>query len=318
MYEQKNNVKNEIARKGHEILYRPKITFITATFNSVRTLEQTISSILNQTYQNIEYIIIDGGSTDGTLDILKKYGDRIRWMSERDNGICDAVGKGIDFSTGDYINILGSDDSLSDPYIIDAVVKELQDKPDFLSCSRYDVDEKTLLQYPFCNTQRIRNGLTCIPTEGAFIGRHVLEKYPFDRNLRLISDYKLSIQCQMDENIRIKYSDLYTAFFSTSGVSSNQALVEAEAVVVYKKLHVNPRDYYGPVPQGGAYVKKIIHDNLPLSLLMLILLVKQQGLRYIFKVLPLSAYRAYIRFNHPDAVEHICNNKLCRWCHRGI
>ena len=81
MYEQKNNVKNEIARKGHEILYQPKITFITATFNSARTLEQTISSILNQTYQNIEYIIIDGGSTDGTLDILKKYGDRIRWMS---------------------------------------------------------------------------------------------------------------------------------------------------------------------------------------------------------------------------------------------
>lgn len=96
-------------------MYQPKITFITATFNSEKTLEQTISSILEQTYHDIEYIVIDGGSTDGTIDILKKYGNKIRWISEPDNGICDAVGKGIDLSTGDYINIIGSDDSLLAP-----------------------------------------------------------------------------------------------------------------------------------------------------------------------------------------------------------
>ena len=113
-------------------MYQPKITFITPTFNSEKTLEQTISSILDQTYRNIEYIIVDGGSTDGTIDIIKKYEGRIRWISEPDNGICDAVGKGIEFATGDYINILGADDALLDPYIVNAVVKELQDKPDFL------------------------------------------------------------------------------------------------------------------------------------------------------------------------------------------
>ena len=300
-------------------MYQPKITFITATFNSEKTLEQTISSILDQTYHNIEYIIVDGGSTDRTIDIIKKYGNRIRWISEPDNGICDAVGKGIVLATGDYINILGSDDALLDPGIIDAVVRELQDKPDFLSCNRYNIDEKTLLQYPFCNTQRIRNGLICIPTEGAYIGRHVLEKYPYDRELKFISDYKLSMQCQLDKTIRIKYSDIFTAFFSASGASSNQVLTETESAAIYEKLQMDPRLYYGAAPQGWcARIKKIMQDNMPLSLLLSILSMKGKCLEYIFKALPTAAYYAYLRLKHPSAVPHICNNRLCRWCHRGL
>ena len=300
-------------------MYQPKITFITPTFNSEKTLEQTISSILDQTYRNIEYIIVDGGSTDGTIDIIKKYEGRIRWISEPDNGICDAVGKGIELATGDYINILGSDDALLDPCIVDAVVKELQDKPDFLSCNRYNIDENALLQYPFCNTQRIRNGLSCIPTEGAYIGRHVLEKYSFDRELKLISDYKLSIQCQLDKTIRIKYSNMYTAFFSTSGASSNQALVEIESAVIYEKLHINPKVYYGRPPKGWcARIKKFMHDNLPLPLLLFILSGKEKFLKYVFMILPTAAYCAYLRFKYPYATLHTCNNRVCRWCHRGL
>lgn len=299
-------------------MYQPRITFITATFNSEKTLEQTISSILDQTYRNIEYIIVDGGSTDGTIDILKKFGDKIRWISEPDNGICDAMGKGIELATGDYVNILGSDDALADPHILDAVIEELQDKPDLLSCNRYNVNEITLLQYPFSNERRIRNGLRCIPTEGAYIGRHIMKKYPFDRELKLISDYKLSIQCQLDKTIRIKYSNLYTAFFSDSGASSDQMKVEKESVTVYEKLNIDPRLYYGTPPQGWyRRLKKIIQDYTPLPLLLFLMHMKEECLKYLFKAFPSSVYYMYFRIKHPNAVMHTCNNNICRWCRRG-
>ena len=88
-----------------------KITILTATFNSGKTLEQTISSVVNQDYKDIEYIIVDGASTDNTVDIIKKYEKYgIKWISEPDNGLYDALNKGFDMATGDYFQVLGSDD----------------------------------------------------------------------------------------------------------------------------------------------------------------------------------------------------------------
>ena len=90
---------------------KPKISIITVVFNGVKTIEQTILSVISQKYENMEYIIIDGGSTDGTIDIIKKYEDKIAyWISEADQVIYDAMNKGIDKSTGDIIGILNSDD----------------------------------------------------------------------------------------------------------------------------------------------------------------------------------------------------------------
>ncbi|KAA6352595.1 putative glycosyltransferase [termite gut metagenome] len=89
----------------------PKITVITVVFNGKDTIEETILSVINQTYPNIEYIIIDGESTDGTVDIIKKYQDRIAyWVSEPDKGIYDAMNKGIEKATGELIGIINSDD----------------------------------------------------------------------------------------------------------------------------------------------------------------------------------------------------------------
>jgi glycosyltransferase involved in cell wall biosynthesis len=88
-----------------------KISVITITFNSEKTLERTIKSVINQTYKNLEYIIIDGGSTDKTIDIINKYKDKINIVvSEPDNGIYDAFNKGIRKSSGEIISILNSDD----------------------------------------------------------------------------------------------------------------------------------------------------------------------------------------------------------------
>jgi glycosyltransferase involved in cell wall biosynthesis len=90
---------------------KPLVSIITVVRNGEKTLEQTVQSVLNQTYANIEYIIIDGGSKDGTLDIVRKYEDKIAyWMSETDNGISDAFNKGIASSTGELVGIINADD----------------------------------------------------------------------------------------------------------------------------------------------------------------------------------------------------------------
>ena len=91
----------------------PKISVITITYNSEKTLEETINSVVSQDYDNLEYLIIDGGSTDHTLDIVEKYRDKIAVVvSEPDNGISDAFNKGIDRATGEIIGIINSDDLL--------------------------------------------------------------------------------------------------------------------------------------------------------------------------------------------------------------
>ena len=90
---------------------KPMISIITVVFNGEKYLEQTIQSVINQTYDNVEYILIDGGSTDGTVDIIKKYGVQIDyWISESDSGIYDAWNKGLSLATGDIIGFCNADD----------------------------------------------------------------------------------------------------------------------------------------------------------------------------------------------------------------
>ena len=99
-----------------------KISVVTVCYNAVETIEKTILSVLAQKYQNIEYIIIDGGSTDGTVNIIKKYADKLAyWVSEPDKGIYDAMNKGIAIATGDYINFMNAGDKFFSSEVIEQV-----------------------------------------------------------------------------------------------------------------------------------------------------------------------------------------------------
>src|SRR5512133_3088942 len=92
-----------------DVDYRPLISIITVVYNGIKTIEQTIQSVINQPYPNKEYIIIDGGSTDGTVEVIRKYkSDLAYWISERDNGIYDAMNKGIALAKGELIGILNA------------------------------------------------------------------------------------------------------------------------------------------------------------------------------------------------------------------
>lgn len=107
-------------------------TVITVCFNSEKTIEKTIKSVLNQTYKNIEYLIIDGSSTDSTMEIVKKYEPlfegRMKWVSEPDNGIYDAMNKGIRMASGELIGIINSDDYYEDS-AVENMVEAMSDEP---------------------------------------------------------------------------------------------------------------------------------------------------------------------------------------------
>ncbi|NJL12522.1 MAG: glycosyltransferase [Microscillaceae bacterium] len=97
----------------------PKISIVTPSYNQGQYIEEAILSVIGQNYPNLEYIIIDGGSTDNTIEIIKKYEKHITyWVSEKDKGIYDAMNKGIDVATGEWIYFLGTDDLLSDNILI--------------------------------------------------------------------------------------------------------------------------------------------------------------------------------------------------------
>jgi glycosyltransferase involved in cell wall biosynthesis len=104
---------------------KPLITVITVVYNGVAHLEETILSVIGQTYDNVEYIIIDGGSTDGTLDIIRRYEHAIDyWVSEKDGGIYDAMNKGIDLTTGDWINFMNGGDRFYTEQVLQEVFSE--------------------------------------------------------------------------------------------------------------------------------------------------------------------------------------------------
>lgn len=106
-----------------------KISIITVVWNNKETIKDAIDSVLNQTYSNIEYIVVDGASTDGTVEIVQSYGDKIsKFISEKDKGLYDAMNKGIKLATGYIVGILNSDDFYIDEFVIEKIVQEFKEK----------------------------------------------------------------------------------------------------------------------------------------------------------------------------------------------
>jgi glycosyltransferase involved in cell wall biosynthesis len=119
--------------------YKPNLTIITVCFNDADQLEKTILSVINQTYSNYEYVIIDGASTDGTANIIKKYSDKINvWVSEPDNGIYDAMNKGLDKAKGEWVNFMNAGDTFaSNTVLADVFSFEYPDYIKFLYSDNY-------------------------------------------------------------------------------------------------------------------------------------------------------------------------------------
>lgn len=176
-----------------------KISIVTVCFNSAETIRDTLHSVLSQDYPNIEYIVIDGASTDSTQKILEEYSDKIACIvSEPDVGIYDAMNKGVSRATGDYVGILNSDDVYTDAQVISRVVSKLESSgaealfADLCIVERFNLDR--VLRY--CSAKKfrpfmIRWGMT-IPHPTFFVSRESYEKYGLYRlNYRVSADFEL-------------------------------------------------------------------------------------------------------------------------------
>ena len=140
--------------------YLPLVSIVTPSFNQVRYLEATIQSVLSQSYPRLEYIIVDGGSTDGSVEIIRKYESKLAWwVSEKDQGQTDAINKGFAHAKGDFFAWLNSDDTYK-PNALSSAVKFLQDHPEvglaYGDANYINEDGRVIGRFPAAQTDLIR------------------------------------------------------------------------------------------------------------------------------------------------------------------
>ncbi len=202
----------------------PKISIITITYNSEKTLEETIKSVISQKYDNLEYLIIDGKSTDGTLDIVEKYRDNIDIIiSEPDNGISDAFNKGIAHATGDIIGIINSDDLLL-PDALSAIAEAYNHFVDVYRGNVViwnEVTDNSLAIKPtmeFPVEKRIKS----VCHQGTFVTKKAYEKWGyFQSKYRYMMDADLLYRFYV-KGATFKYVDHDLAVFKLGGITSNK------------------------------------------------------------------------------------------------
>lgn len=212
-------------------LQEPLVTVITVTYNCGHCLEETILSVLNQSYSNVEYIVIDGGSQDNTLDILNRYNDAIDyWVSEPDNGIYDAMNKGIRFSSGEWLNFLNSKDTFCDSGTLESVAKTFFQNDD----ARFIYSDVLLTRHGGANNHRYKcDHRRLIINHQAAIYRKSLHAehglYIVAPKLT-ISDYLFfSLVDQADYG----KADNPIAVYDTTGASQSQRSIEQKFIVDY-------------------------------------------------------------------------------------
>lgn len=226
-----------------------KISLITVCYNSEKTIEETLKSVLNQTYQNYEYLIIDGNSKDSTLDIIKKYeklfDGRLRYISERDKGLYDAMNKGVGLASGDIIGILNSDDLLANKDVFKTIVNNFENNNiDGIYSDLVFLDSQTM-SIPTRNfiahkQSKILGWHPPHPT--LYLKKDVYNKVGlFDLNYRIAADYDFMLR-MLNSNVKLFYIKSYLVKMRSGGVSTDglngyvKNLKEADKVLRRNKI----------------------------------------------------------------------------------
>lgn len=219
-----------------------KVTIITVTYNSAKFLEQSLQSVISQHYSDIEHIIIDGGSTDGTLDIIKKYQPHIaRWISEKDSGMYDAINKGMRMATGDIIGTLNSDDMLASRDVVTAIVNNF---------TRYNAEAVygDIVYVQQDNTQKVLrtwNGdeysrekikYGWMPAHPSFyIRKKIIERCGFyETHFYTAADYEFMIRYLYFHSVNACYLPKLIVRMRSGGMSNGS---------ISRRLRANRRDY---------------------------------------------------------------------------
>lgn len=204
-----------------------KISIITVCYNSENTIEDTIKSVLNQDYDNYEYLIIDGKSTDNTLKIVRKYEKKfkgkLRIISEKDKGIYDAMNKGIKLATGDIIGLINSDDVLAAPNAFSLIINKFKNSNcDGVYSNLIIKDENLNSIVRVFNAGHGNYKLGWYPPHPTlYLKKDVYLKYGnYSLDYKIVSDYDFMVRI-MKNNINLEYIDKYLVYMRSGGVSTD-------------------------------------------------------------------------------------------------
>lgn len=243
------------------------ISIITVTYNSERTIRHTIESLLNQSYGKFEHIIIDGGSIDYTIEVIKsykdKYGKRLKLISEKDNGIYDAMNKGINIATGDVIGILNSDDFYTTDDILSTIAHEIEDVDavygDIHYVSPANLD-KCVRYYSSKSFSRWKMRLGFMPAHPSFYcRREIYSRYgSFDLSFKVAADFEQLLRLIYIHNIPTKYIEkdfvtMRTGGASSSGLQSHKKIIR-DHMLAYKKNGLTPSYFL----ESLRYIYKLV------------------------------------------------------------
>jgi glycosyltransferase involved in cell wall biosynthesis len=227
-----------------------KVSIITVVYNNANTVAAAVESVIHQDYENIEYIIIDGGSDDGTLDILKEYKEHfVTFISEPDEGIYDAMNKGLKIATGDIIGILNADDLYSNNSIIAKVVDEFKGKGGdaiYGDLQYVDKENKKIIRNwkaGSYNRENFKKGWMP-PHPTFFVRKEIYRKYGyFNENFKIAADYELMLRFLYKNKISVSYIPEVLVRMRTGGESNSSFANRLQIIREdYKAWKVNDLD----------------------------------------------------------------------------
>ena len=210
-----------------------KVSIITVSLNSEKTIEKTINSVVSQDHKNIEYIIVDGESKDNTLKIVNKYKSNItKIISEKDKGIYDGINKGIKIATGDIISLIHSNDIFVDSNVISKIDNIFKNNPDFdivlanLAFKKNLNEERITRYYSAKNFKpwMLRIGFSP-PHSSAFFRSEVFKKVGlYKTNFKIAGDFEYFVRCFLKYKIKFNYLDECLVYMSTGGTSGKNMI----------------------------------------------------------------------------------------------
>lgn len=209
-------------------------SIITINLNNGVGLEKTIKSVICQSYCDFEFIVIDGGSTDHSLDVIHKYSDSITyWISEPDKGIYNAMNKGVAKAHGDYCLFINSGDELYDENVLD-VISKYGDTNDIIVGKTISKNSELLFLPPSRDITLYHLYSSTVPHQSSFIKTKLLRLFPYDETLKIVSDWKFFVQTIIVKECSVIFVDVVVAIFDMEGVSTTnpeKMWIEKESVL---------------------------------------------------------------------------------------
>lgn len=208
---------------------KPKISIVTVSFNTVEVIEKTIMSVIGQDYDNLEYLVIDGGSTDGAQEIIGRYIDKIDYfVSEKDNGIYDGMNKGIAAASGDWILFLNADDIFVDSTVVSDVAAFISSHPDadvVYGNSEQIQEYGTFLVRP---QEAYINNKMSISHQATFVKREIILTHIFDLKYRFAADFEQLSHFYLEGRKFIHFDRLIARVEMRGGATYNNFITSAE------------------------------------------------------------------------------------------